>query len=329
MKKLVKWWIYIALIIALTSCNLPGNGGGIPATGGARTWFDAPLEGMNLPPSPYPVVIHSYNPGGTAQIEFSVNGSVLQNLKPSGETGLVQVEYSWNPPSPGNFSLRARSQSKTGGWDSEAVVNVIVGDFTPTLIPSYTPTEVDTSTPTPIITVTSTQIPSFTPTEIPSYTPTNVPPAELTFQANISTSEIKVGGCGTNEVTIQAYASDVSQVKAITLFLKLKDQTTGASTAWTEGDAMTPAGNGWYQRTVSASAVPGYEDYRKAWLLYQFVATGAGGVIVGRSPVYSDIGVSTCNVIIPVRPTFTPVKLIIPKLQVTLVPVKPKIPVIR
>lgn len=328
MKRRFKWWIYTALVIALASCNLPENRGSIPSTGGARTWFDAPLEGMSLELSPYPVVIHSYNPGGTAQLEFSVNGSVLQNLKPSDQAGLSLFEYSWTPPSPGNYSLRARSQSKAGGWDSEAVVNVTVGDFTPTLVPSFTPTDIPTFTPTPVITFTPTKIPSFTPTEIPSYTPTNVPPAELTFQANISTNQIYVGGCGANEVTIQAYASNVSQVKAITLFLKLKDQTTGTSTAWTEGDSMAPAGNGWYQRTVSASAVPGYGDYRKAWLLYQFVATGSGGAIVGRSPVYSDIGVSTCNVIIPVRPTNTPVIIIAPRLIKTATPVI-KIPIIR
>ena len=120
MKKYIQWSICALLIIFLTACNLPQSGGNIPATGGARTWFDAPQEGMPLNLEPYPVVIHSYDPGGVNQVEFTANGSGAQLLKPSGGQGLTEVDYSWNPPSPGNFFLKARSQSKSGGWNSEA-----------------------------------------------------------------------------------------------------------------------------------------------------------------------------------------------------------------
>ncbi len=81
MKHLISQWISVFLLICLAACNLPESAAGVPVSGGARTWFDAPLDGTSLRLAPYPVVIHTYDPGGVAQVEFSVNGVVLENLK--------------------------------------------------------------------------------------------------------------------------------------------------------------------------------------------------------------------------------------------------------
>ena len=328
--------VLLILILGLVSCNLPQPDAIIPDTGGARTWFDAPLNGSTLSLESYPVVIHAYDPGGIAGVEFSVNGSVTANLQPVINGGLAEADYQWNPAAPGIYELKARSQSKGGGWNSEAFVRVIVAEWTATLVPSFTPTST-VLTPTFTSTPTRTATPTFTPTSTKTATPTKtatftktptptlVPASGLTFTPNLSTNQIVIGGCGTNQVTIQVQISDTSLVKGITLFLKVKDQASGESTSWTEGDVMNPAGNGWFQRTVSASVVEGYDNYQNSWLLYQFVATGGGGSIVGRSKVYNDISISKCGAVIPIRPDTAP-GLIIPQ---RVLPTKIIAPVIR
>jgi hypothetical protein len=318
MKHLISQLASALLLTLLAACNLPQASAVVPVSEGPKTWFDAPLDGSNLPLAPYPVMIHAYDPGGVSQVEFSVNGEVLGNLKPTSTSGLAIVEYSWQPQSTGNFVLRARAQGQAQSWNSEASVTVTIGDFTPTTVVSFTPTPVDTFTPTSVISFTPTNVDTFTPTNVPSFTPTPVP-AGLSFKPNISTSQIYAGDCGTNQVTIQAYVTNPSLVSGITLFLKLKNQTTGESTSWSEGDTMDPAGNGWYQRTVSSTSIPGYNDYKKSWILYQFVATN-GGSIVGRSPVYSDIGLSLCSA--PAQ-GITPIRIAPPVQGITPVRIAP------
>jgi hypothetical protein len=319
MDRILSRKLSLMLLIFLAACNLPqAASNGIPVSGGegGRTWFDAPLNGMSLPPAPYPVVIHSYDRGGVSQVEFSVNGTVLANLNPKTEAGLTQAEYEWKPDKAGNFILRARSMGAGGVFNSEAMVNVTILDFTPTLVPSFTPTP-------GTVTYTPTRVPSFTPTQVPSFTPTSVPEKGLTFQVNLSTTQV----CGNNSFTIQAYASDTTNVKGITIFMKMKDQGGGGSAKWSEGDSMNPAGNGWYTYTISPSSIPGYGDYSSSWILYQLVAIGSGNAIEGRSQVYSDISQSGCSaapdVITPVRP---PVLVIPPLLRA---PTKITAPIIK
>jgi hypothetical protein len=323
MKKIISQWITVFLMIFIAGCNAAESSSVGSVSGGARTWFDAPLDGSNLPLAPYPLVVHAYDPGGVTQVEISVNGVVLATLKPSITSGLALVNYTWDPKTTGNFVLRARSQIGAGSWNSEASVTVTIGDFTPTLVASFTPTIVPSSTPTHVVSFTPTKVvpftatlvPSSTPTKVISYTPTKVPSVELTFKPNISANQIFAGNCGTNQVTIQAFVSNQDLARNVTLFIKLKDQVSGASTSWSEGDSMSPAGNGWFQRTVGATSIPNYNAYAKSWILYQFVATGSGGAITGRSQVYSDIALTTCAAP-PVRiepPVIEPVVTLTPK----------------
>jgi hypothetical protein len=316
MNRIFSKLLAILLLTAIAGCSFPQAAPKVLVSGGARTWFDAPLEGSTLPLAPYPVVIHAFDPVGVAEAELSVNGVVLENLKPSNDAGLSTFKYDWVPNQPGNFVLRARTKGHGNTWNSEAIVNVIIGEITPTLVSSFTPTLVDTFTPTPVKSFTPTLVSSFTPTQISSFTPTPPPPAGLTFNANVSAAQIYSGNCGPNSVTIQAYASDTNLVRAITLFIKLKDQQSGTSTGWDGGESMDPAGNGWFQRTVSATSIPDYTSYANAWILYQFVATGSDGSIVGRSQVYSEVALSGCAAAPPVRvepPKLVITPLIIPR----------------
>jgi hypothetical protein len=310
----------IMLSTTISACTLAQSPPKVLVRGGASTWFDAPLDGSNLPLAPYSVVIHAFNPDGVAEAELSVNGVVLENLKPSNDSGLSTFKYSWNPGQPGNFMLRARTKGQGETWNSEAIVNVIIGEITPTLVSSFTPTLVDTFTPTAVISFTPTLVSSFTPTLVSSFTPTPPPSAGLTFNANVSDAQIYSGNCGPNSLTIQAYASETNLIRGITLFIKLKDQQSGASTGWDGGESMDPAGNGWFQRTFSATSIPDYTSYANAWILYQFVATGSDGSIVGRSPVYSDVTLSGCAAPPP------PVRVEPPKLVITPLIVPRRIP---
>jgi hypothetical protein len=313
MKRKVPRLLAIILLMAISACSLSHNSPVVLAGGGSRTWFDAPLDDSILKLEPYPVVIHAYDPGGVSQVELSANGVVLENLKPVSNGDLGLFKYSWDPKIPGNYVLRARAKGQAESWNSESTVTVTVGEFTATLAPSFTPT----------ITITGT-----TPTK----TPTPVSSSKLTFKANKSASQVYYGSCGTNSVTIQAFASGTNQVHNITLFISLKDPQSGATTGWDAGEAMNPAGNGWFQRTVNVTSIPKYNTFANSWILYQFVATGSDGSIIGKSSVFSDIALSGCAAppariepprVAPVV-TLTPKKIIAP--PVIVVPTKTLIP---
>ncbi len=309
MKKKVPQLLAIILLMAISACSLSQNSPPVLVGGGSRTWFDAPLDGSILKLEPYPVVIHAYEPGGVSQVEFSANGVVLENLIPvsNGELGLFK--YSWIPKMPGNYVLKARAKGQAESWNSESTVTVTVGEFTATLASSFTPT----------ITATGTT---------PTRTPTPVSNNKLTFKANKSASQIYYGSCGTNSLTIQAFVSDTSKVHDVLLFVNLKDQQSGATTGWSEGEDMNPAGNGWFQRTINAASIPKYNSYANSWILYQFVATAADNSIVAKSAVYSDIALSGCaappsRVEPPAPDIITPVRNAPP---VLIVPAKTLIP---
>ncbi len=128
-------------------------------------------------------------------------------------------------------------------------------------------------------------------------------------------------------MTIQALVSNPAIVKNITIFMKVKDQSSGTSTAWDEGEGMSTTGNGWFKRTVSATSIPNYNTYTNSWVLYQFVATGSDNSIVGRSQVYSDIALSSCGAAEPIRPPKIGITPIRP--PVLIVPPVRKVPTIK
>ena len=110
----------------------------------------------------------------------------------------------------------------------------------------------------------------------------------------ISTSQFYYGSCSPDQVTIQVYVSG-GNISSVVLFKQLKDQTNSETTGWDEGASMTPSGDGWFSRTVTAQSVAGADNVSAAWLLYQFVATGNSSQVIGRSQVYSDITLTACS----------------------------------
>lgn len=284
--------------LLLSGCNMMAPAPQAPQVGSVQTWIDAPLDGSTIPFAPYEIVLHAYDPTGVTQVELMANGSLLATLpNANSNQGLALLKYMWSPPAPGNYTLSARAQSGNGLPGSEANAVITVAGASPTPVVSFTPTLVDTLTPT--------TVPSFTPTLIP---------AQLAFTPQISASEFFYGTCGSNQVTIQVHATGPN-LSGVLLFLRLKDQSSGETTDWDGGSAMTPSGNGWFSRTVNSSSLAGAGSMTAAWLLYQFIATDTASKIIGRSQVYSDMTLSSCGPIFRRAASPTPVPFVIPPIR--------------
>jgi hypothetical protein len=268
----------LLVCVSLYGCNMPGPQGEDGQTGSVQAWIDAPLDGSTIPlATPYEIVLHAYDPASVTQVELKANGSLLAAI-PNTNTGqlLTTLKYLWTPAEPGNYTLSARAQSSDGLWGSETTVVVTVaGSIVPPVVPA-----IDSGTATPVDTLTPTLVPTITPSPTPV-------PADLSFTPRISSNQFYYGSCGSDQVTIQVYASG-GNVYSVVLFTQLQ----GAS--WDEGSGMTPSGDGWFSRTVSSRSLDGAKNVDTATLLYQFVATGSSSQVIGRSQVYSDITLTAC-----------------------------------
>ena len=152
-----------------------------------------------------------------------------------------------------------------------------------------------TATITPTLGVSITPTPTGTSTATATASATATKKAGMSFTTKVSTNQIYSGGCGANNVTIQVLTSDPSIVQDVVLFTKVKNQANNKSTEWDGGRGMHSASSGWYQVTLVASNIPNFNAYETSWLLYQIVATGEGGAIVGRSQTFNDITLARCG----------------------------------
>lgn len=152
----------------LSSCTLPA---GLPAAppAGPRAWIDQPLDGSAFPPGPLEIVSHYTDSGGTAQVEISIDGVVL-NTVPSEDSAssLITVRHTWRALTPGTYTISVRGQGTNGAWGNPASVRIIImgpETATPlnsvTLVASDTPTSISVPTGEPTMTTVSN---TFTPT---------------------------------------------------------------------------------------------------------------------------------------------------------------------
>ncbi len=277
--------------LVLVACEPQQKAAQVLVGANNQTWFDAPLEGDNLPLASYEIVLHAYIKGGVSQVELNANGALLANLTPSTTEGnLATFKYLWTPAGHGNYTLTARAEGG-GGWGEYAMVNVSIADFiqTPTITPTTTVTEPPTITPTATPTITQTL------------------PAEVTFSRSVSTGEFSNGNCQPNQITVTVQVSDPAQVSGVALFQNL-DGISG----WDGGTAMNPQGGGSYSLTIYGDGVPGNKQAQSATWLHQLVATGTGGAVVGRSSVFNDVTFKACTPPIEPPRTKTPPVIIIP-----------------
>ena len=293
----------VLMALALAACNIPVAPKTIiqtPVQAKLLAWVDAPLDGSRLPVSvSYPVVCHGADPGGVAALEFSVNSAVNKTTSAPGKNlTLMNTRIDWLPTILGRNILECRAQNAAGKWSELARAVVIVEGQAGTPTPTATITPTGTVTQTPTITAT----PTATPTSTPTITLTAR--AELSFTTRASTNQLTRGNCGKNVVTIESLVSDPNSVRDMILFTNIKNQSNGKTTGWDSGTGMSSAGSGWYRVTLSTASIPNVGAYDTSWLLYQVVATGEGGAILGRSQTYNDITISGCGEPpIYVRPT--------------------------
>jgi hypothetical protein len=148
-------------------------------------------------------------------------------------------------------------------------------------------------------TLVPTPVPSFTPSPVPSDTPTVV--FGLAFTPKVTPPVFPyLRNCNPGlQLDFSVAVSDPSMVHSVVLFLRLKNQSTGAETPWNQGLVMTPQGNGMYETKLSLDQIPNLSDISrlngKAWLEYQFAATAGQGDVIGRSPVYNDVTLTPCK----------------------------------
>jgi hypothetical protein len=102
------------------------------------------------------------------------------------------------------------------------------------------------------------------------------------------------GGCGPREIDLSVQALDPN-VRNVVLFFRLKNTAAEEVTSWNEGAAMQPQGGGVFAFTLASDAIPDFTMFADAVLQYQFVAEGAEGAILARSPVFSDVGLRVCS----------------------------------
>lgn len=132
MSRYGRWLIGATLVLLVAGCNMFSNpqigGGGDPIA-----WIDQPLDGSSFPVGSVPVLIHASGPTGISAIRLDVNGKTLQSSAPdSTQGGLAQVQFSWNPSTPGNYTLQAYASGAYNLWGppAQAVVS-ITGAKTP------------------------------------------------------------------------------------------------------------------------------------------------------------------------------------------------------
>ena len=129
--------LMMVAVILLSACapQLSQSDTGGVGSGGPISWFDAPLPGtvvgnpggedVGLPA--VQLVSHHSDPGGIAELEFLVNGELVEgNPGPPNAEKLITDTRDWTPPGPGEYTLQVRAMSKSGQWGNYAETYVIV-----------------------------------------------------------------------------------------------------------------------------------------------------------------------------------------------------------
>lgn len=156
--------------------------------------------------------------------------------------------------------------------------------YTPTLIgqrPSATPTATFTSTPV----VTGTPTPVNT-VPGPALTPTDMPEDTGFISILLSGEQVYVGNCGAGQVDFEARVIQPNKVNSVVMFMKFRNQITGAETGWDRGTSLEDQGEGRFITTLKASDLPAPAN--PTWVVFQLVGTNDKQDNVARSPVYAD-----------------------------------------
>ena len=183
----------------------------------------------------------------------------------------------------------------TGYFEINSVPNstlVEAEPITDTLIPTLTSVlQTPTFTLTPTLegrrSVTVTPVlPPITVTQTLVWSPTPLPVGDGFDSVEVSGNRIFWGVCKPGEVKVTARVTHPKDVYNVIFFVHLEDTTSDNSTPWSTGDAMNNNHRGKFTYTLNADVIDEHRHYRRAWVVYQLVATAPGGRILGRTPVF-------------------------------------------
>jgi hypothetical protein len=315
--------LILCLILAglLSACD--SSASAVPtspsvAHAGPSAWIDTPLDGSILPLAPYEVVFHGNDPAGVAQIELSVDGEVLvSNPNPAPAQLLVTMRHTWQPPAPGNYILRVRTQSETSVWGEYASATVTVVELTevpslppvlptdspvpPTLTPVPPPPTAipPTSTPIPPTPVPPTPVPPTpVPTPVPTLPPPPPPQAPSLSEAYAAPETVYSDAkCGLTKLDLRVFADDPNGVTGVVLYYRLRDKDSGAQTAWTAVPLTRIAyepetAAHWVEQLDAQSDIASANPARQYAFQYYFVATNSLG-LTAQSPTYENVTLDT------------------------------------
>jgi CSLREA domain-containing protein len=148
------------------------------------------------------------------------------------------------------------------------------------------------------LTPAQTPIVDLTPLDLP--TPTPSPTRSLIVFDPVKFSSPVVYGavraCDPKQVTVQGKISSPDLVGSLGLFHRLESKEDASTGPWSEGLAMTPTGNGWYELTLWGENIPGASEWEgEAWVAVPFVANDENGEILSRSEIFRLLTFGQCG----------------------------------
>jgi len=258
------------IAIALSACT--PEPAVLASNGEAHTWIDAPLDGSRHPLAPVSIQTHASNPQGIVEFEYRLDGDLITIHDASaGANELAHDELLWEPDFAGSYLLQVRTRSAADDWGEAAGVRIDIGDPTPTFTvePEETAPEPE---PSPTSEVAVVLLP-----------PTFTPPV-FHFQGR---------DCPQQSAVIQIRVDPPGAVYNMILFLRFSDAASGYDSGWDSGHSMSAEGGGSYRYIITSAGLPDFSSDVNLIVRTQFVATGADGEQLVRSPVYTDLRLST------------------------------------
>ena len=156
--------------------------------------------------------------------------------------------------------------------------------FTPTLIgggePLDVPVDSTAALPTLILVPTATPGPQITLFS---------EPGSLILSIALSSDTLFWGYCDAPKyVDFDVRVANNFRVAYVLLFLRLVDKDGNQSTGWGAGAIMKKDRDGTYTYRIAREQLIHYEEFPRAWIEYQVVASTGGLKILDSSPVYEQ-----------------------------------------
>ena len=159
-------------VTAVVMLNRSDAGAAPVSPDGPTVTILQPVQGSVLGLQSVQVLARAQDPDGVATAELRVNDKRVGS-QITGGASTADMQFSWTPADPGDYTLRVRARDNDGKW-GEAVITVSAGTGLPPLPPP--PTTAPPTTPAPVTTpVTIPPPPTTTPTTIAPTRPADEP----------------------------------------------------------------------------------------------------------------------------------------------------------